>query len=332
MITRTWKEKDLSIAMFPIEERNISWQDYYGHNHPIPGQYAIIDSERQRTLAVVSDRYKVILNQEAYEFADIIIRGVFAGKTLNDFVCYNVRVSKSRGSCIIDLIMPNNFSEIFGDENESWTPFLRITNSYNRRSVLRYEVGFCRWICLNGCIFGQKGFTISIGHDELESYERYDEVIARTRKEMGTIDSIWKTIVARLEKLRQIEISELMVLPLFCKVFNIRVDEKKITPPQREQLATRAKQILHSAKEYFQEMGSNAYALFNVLTDYASFPAGFSETSVTIHNYQHRVGNWVDEFLAAAGKESFSLSKYIGEDAMDAAFYMEKLVSRPNNN
>ena len=326
MIKREWKEKDLGIAMYPVEERPVCQDSRYGNGKRIPGYYAIVDVERDNTLAVVTDRYQLISNREALDLADLIIRGVFTSHTLDDFVCYNVRVSKSRGSCIIDLIIPNNFHELFGDENESWTPFLRITNSYNRNSVLRYEIGFCRWICLNGCIFGQKGFTISIRHDELEYYDNYERIIKEVRMKMGNIDSIWQTIINRLNALREIEISQMMVLPLFCKIFNLHFDKDKLTPGQVESLAVRAKQILNSAKEYFAEMGSNAYALFNVMTDYASFPANMSDTSVSIHNLQHRVGAWVDDFIAANKQVNFSLSKYIGDEAMDAAFYMEKLV------
>ena len=329
MITRTWTPKDISEAMFPVIEQNICLDTPYGRSTRIPGYHAIVDAERGKTLSVVTDNYKLILNKEAYELADLIIRGVFTDRTIHDFVCYNVRVSRSRGSCIIDLIIPNNFEEIFGNPNESWTPFLRITNSYNRRSVLRYEVGFCRWICLNGCIFGQKSFTISIRHDELYSNNDYQKVIREARDKMGSIDSIWKTIIRRLEALRAIEISQLMVLPLYCKIFGIRIDKEKLTDAQKDKLAVRAGQILKSSKEYFAEMGSNAYALFNVMTDYASFPADISNGSVTIHNLQHRVGLWVDEFIEAHGKEGFSLSKYIGEEAMDAAFYMEMLIKQP---
>lgn len=329
MITRTWKPKDISEAMFPVIEQDICLDTPYGRSTRIPGYHAIVDAERGKTLSVVTNNYKLILNKEAYELADLIIRGVFPGRTIHNFECYNVRISRSRGSCIIDLIIPNNFEEIFGNPNESWTPFLRITNSYNRRSVLRYEVGFCRWICLNGCIFGQKSFTISIRHDELDSYNDYQKVIREARDKMGSIDFIWQTIIRRLEALRSIEISQLMVLPLFCKIFGIKIDKDKLTDVQKEKLATRAGQILKSAKEYFAEMGGNAYALFNVMTDYASFPADLSEGSVTIHNLQHRVGRWVDEFIEAHEKEGFSLSKYIGEDAMDAAFYMETLVKQP---
>lgn len=326
MITRTWTPKDISEAMFPVIEQNICLDTPNGRSTKIPGYYAIVDAERGKTLSVVTDNYKLILNKEAYELADLIIRGVFSDRNIHDFECYNVRISRSRGSCIIDLIIPNNFADVFGDPNESWTPFLRISNSYNRRSVLRYEVGFCRWICLNGCIFGQKSFTISIRHDELDSYDDYHKVIREARDKMGSIDSIWQTIIRRLEALRSIEISQLMVLPLFCKIFGVKIDKEKLTDAQKDKLAARAGQILKSTKAYFAEMGSNAYALFNVMTDYASFPADISEGSVTIHNLQHRVGRWVDEFIEANKKDGFSLSKYIGEEAMDAAFYMGNLV------
>ena len=326
MITREWNKKDIRVAMYPVEQQPVYLESRYGNGKRIPGYYAIVDVERENTLAVVTERYQLISNKEAFELADLIIRGVFAGRTLDDFVCHNVRVSKSRGSCIIDLIIPNNYKVLFGDENESWTPFLRITNSYNRNSVLRYEIGFCRWICLNGCIFGQKGFTISIRHDDLDYYGNYEEIIKEARLKMGDIDSIWQTIINRLNALRNIEISRMMVLPLFCKIFNVHFDKDKLTPGQVQSLAVRTEQILNSAKEYFEEMGSNAYALFNVMTDYASFPANMSDTSVSIHNLQHRVGTWVDEFIEMYDKEGFSLSKYIGEEAMDAAFYMETLV------
>lgn len=326
MITRTWQRKDISDAMFPVIEQDICLATPYGRSTKIPGYHAIVDAERGKTLSVVTDNYKLILNEEAYKLADLIIRGVFTDRTIHDFECYNVRISRSRGSCIIDLIIPNNFAEVFGNPDESWTPFLRITNSYNRRSMLRYEVGFCRWICLNGCIFGQKSFTISIRHDELDSHDQYEKVIRDARDKMGNIDSIWKTILRRLEALREIEISQLMVLPLFCKIFGVKIDKNKMTDAKRETLTLRAKQIMNSAKEYFAEMGSNAYALFNVMTDYASFPADYSDNSITVHNLQHRVGRWVDEFIDANLKDGFSLSKYIGEEAMDAAFYMENLV------
>ena len=326
MIKREWKKKDLGIAMFPVEEQPVYLENRFGSRKRINGYYAIVDVERDNTLAVVTDRYRLVRNKEALDLADLIIRGVFTGHTINDFVCYNVRISKSRGSCIIDLIIPNNFNKLFEDDNESWTPFLRITNSYNRNSVLRYEIGFCRWICLNGCIFGQKGFTISIRHDELEYRDNYERIINEARLKMGSIDSIWQTIINRLNTLRSIEVSQMLVLPLFCKVFNIHIDKEKLTPSQIEGLSIKTKQILNSAKEYFEEMGNNAYALFNVMTDYASFPANMSESSVSVHNLQHRVGNWVDEFIEAYNKEGFSLSKYIGEVAIDAAFYMETLV------
>ena len=50
-------------------------------------------------------------------------------QTLEDFECYNILMPKSKGSCRIDLIIPNNFNKLFGNKDESWTPFPEWTKS-----------------------------------------------------------------------------------------------------------------------------------------------------------------------------------------------------------
>lgn len=64
----------------------------------------------------------------------------------------------------------------------------------------------------------------------------------------------------------------------------------------------------------------------NVLTDFASFPEWTSNPENYVDGYQHKVGQWVDNFLAEAQKEGFSLSKYLGDDYQNTAFYLESLV------
>ena len=328
MITRHWYQKNLQDAMFPVERKPVFWDDKNGRQFEIKGHYAIIDTERNHTLSVVTDKYRLITNKEAYRLADLIIQGVFEGRTISDFICFNVRLSKTRGSCVIDLIIPHNYLQPFGDVNESWTPFLRITNSYNRKSVLRYEIGFCRWICLNGMIFGKRGFTISVRHNELDLFGDYERIVTQARRSIGTIDSIWKALSGQLIQLRAIRIPFEMVLPLYCRVFDIQVvedaDETRIgNHPMR------ARRVLQSARQYFDDLGNNAYAFLNVMTDYATFPAHLSEHSVNVNYLQRRVGLWTEEFLAAYSREDFSLEKYIGEEALESGWILEKWANDP---
>ncbi len=47
-----------------------------------------------------------------------------------DFKAYNVRMPNSKGACIIDLIIPADSKDPFMTHGESYTPFIRIWNSF----------------------------------------------------------------------------------------------------------------------------------------------------------------------------------------------------------
>ena len=119
-----------------------------------------------------------------------------------------------------------------------------------------------------------------------------------------------------------------VVLPLYCMIFDIQIEPDKLDKTKEVNFAGRANHLMDLSQHYFEELGNNAYALFNVMTDYASFPEHESETSLRVNNYQRKVGAWVDEFLKARESKDFSLSNYIGQTAQDTAAYMEKLAKK----
>lgn len=125
MIEREAEHFEFNEAFFPVEEQPI-YCDVRGRHRVIPGYKAIIDEERGNTLSVVSDKYNLVYNADAYKMADYVIKVIFEGKTLQDFDCYNILMPQTRGHCRMDLILPNNFNHLFGKKNESWTPFVRI--------------------------------------------------------------------------------------------------------------------------------------------------------------------------------------------------------------
>ena len=327
MITRQNTGYDLNKAFFPVEERPISWDDYKSRRtRIIPGYKAIVDLDTGRTLSVVSSKYRLVLNQEAYKIADYVVRAIFNGKTLKDFQCFNILMPKTKGSCRIDLIIPNNFNQLFGSEKESWTPFVRISNSYNRTMVLKYEIGFCRWICQNGMIFGQTGVTFALTHLGRITNEEIETLIENSRKQIGNIGSLWNAFEIKMNTLKETPLPSSSALAIYCKVFNIIANKDKVTDAQEEILALRAKQIVTSSKEYFKELGNNAYAMMNVLSDFASFPEWANNKDNYVDGYQRRVGYWVDEFTTEAQRPDFNLSRYIGEVYQNTAYYLESLV------
>lgn len=339
MIKRDAQPSYLQDAFFTVREEPVYMTGTRGREKRIRGYKAIVNGVTGEVFSVVTDRYRLIHNQDAYEMADHVVRAVFDGKSLSDFECFNIMMPKTKSSCRIDLIIPNNFQTLFGMSSESYTPFVRISNSYNKTLVLKYEIGFCRWICKNGCIFGQRGITFSMSHTD-RIWSR-DELVKEARRRIGSIAQLWSTFQRKMEGLRAIALPDSSILPLFCKVFNITVEEDKRSMPHGMEfgedlylddklrvMALKAKHIVDISKSYFNALGNNAYAAMNILTDYASFPVSTTNPNNYIHGYQRRVGRWVDEFLAESGREDFSFANYIGADCYKYAERLTHILDR----
>lgn len=314
---------------FPVALRKVQWTDHRGVAHRVPNQYALVDLEREQALSIVSDQYKVITNQDAFHLADLIIQAVFIGATIKDFHLFNVYMPRTRSYCRMDLIKPQSFYKPFGDQTNSYTPFVRISNSYNKMFVLQFEIGFCRWICKNGCIFGGKSIKLSFTHTYAElGRDEAHRIIDSARHQLGTIQDIWGGVEKRLNILHSIPLPESKVLDMYCSAFGIQVDSKKLSDVQKANWAMKAEHIVDTAKDYFAEMGNNAYAMFNTLTDFASFPEAAGVSTNLVHAYQHKVGAWVDRIVDAAKDPKFSIAKFIGNEAMDTAIFLESLIKK----
>ncbi len=327
-ISREPKYRNVEEAFFPVSLRQAYYPGNYGDKRPLSGYYVVYDEARDYPFTVVSRNYKLITNEDAYHMAQALARGVF-NRDLEEFRCYNIYMPKTFGSCRIDLILPQSKFYPFGNQKESWTPFIRISNSYNRTIRLHYEIGFCRWICLNGVIFGKKGYSISFAHLEQDWHRKMYKFIEDVRKRLGPIDDMIQSFGEKLSRLNRIAIPEEMVLPTFVKVFDIPdVDDESITPASRLRYLLQAESVKKAGESYYDELGDNAYAMMNVLTDFASFPVGrISPTHV--HGYQSKVGEWINSLLEASGKDGFKLEDFIGEEAFTYAEKIEKFLPVP---
>ena len=151
---RTWKAKDPAEAFFPVEMRPLfmpTAEDLDKYQQ-LKRHFAVVDVERQHPFAVVTDDYELVTNKAAYDMAAEVMKKVFHTTQIGDMECLNITMPKTRSFCHIDLI--HKTADFSPWEKDKWTAFLRISNSYNRTRLLRFELGFCRWICLNGIIFG----------------------------------------------------------------------------------------------------------------------------------------------------------------------------------
>ena len=97
---------------------------------------------------------------------------------------FNVTMLATRSWVHIDLTAEG--LEFAPREKDTWVPFLRVTNSYNRSRALGFTVGVCRWICTNGMIFGERSFKLKVAHATDENLERrLVEEFARRQFDLG---------------------------------------------------------------------------------------------------------------------------------------------------
>jgi len=267
---------------------------------------AVVDVERDAVFAVVTDDYELVTNQAAFELAGMVMRKVFHTTSMQDMVCFNLTMPKTRSFCHIDLIRRGcDFSPW---DQDKWTAFLRISNSYNRTRLLRFELGFCRWICMNGMIFGRKSIEFSYSHTRrgVNKVDRFDDNI-------GDIRKLEAELIEALHQLKRYYVPESRMLPILCRAFDVEVDdsvqEKSRRTHDLREMRAHVKVLTH---RYFSEMGPHGYAALNVLTDFASRPIGVISPEAMMHGYQQKTGEWMDEFVSAIKDPSFTFEKYLG--------------------
>ena len=197
---------------------------------------------------------------------------------------------------------------------EVYLPFLRLTNSYNASRALRFDIGYCRKLCLNGVIFESEVIEFRFPHSRVRIPETLDFKLGKERME-----TVRKEFGARAERLLSHELDTSVAVPLFFKALELPL------PKSPDDLIARGEELFEPLKldaearvqKYAEEMGANAYALFNAVTDFASRPPSLRDFRRSQHSMQTLAGRWLREFDALLqANPKPDLAKYL--DAYDS--------------
>ena len=347
MIERKWKPENhkLEDAFFPVELCDLKFvypteTDLFGKvirtkDIPAWGHKAVVDINKCHVFATVTDKYKLVTNEDAYKWAGPVVGAVFNHSQLSDFSCFNVRMTATRSSCCIDLIRKLAGGNVVCfkpfDDDDPWTAFIRIVNSYNKTSCLKYQLGFCRWICQNGMIFESKSVDFVFTHTKgvVDEASICQQLEAEAREQIGEIRSLEDQFIAKLRNLKKQSVPQNVMLALACKVFNLhltRDDAEKMSDAERKKAVAFVRKIKTDTQEYYQQFGANAYAAMNVLTDFASFPKGLSGINI-VPVLQAKAGAWIDDFVVESAKPGFNMTRYLGVDAVEAATWYDSITA-----
>lgn len=251
-----YESKDPKSAFFPVELSPVyvglpvdAAHEYSENSRcelvPLKRHFAVVDISRKHTFTVVTNEYELVTNEEAYEMAREVMEKVFHVTTMEDMECFNVIMPSTRSFCHIDLVHKSaGFSPW---EKDEWTAFIRITNSYNKTRRLKFELGFCRWICMNGMIFGATSVEYSYAHTRGEK-----ECVKRFVENIGDIRKMEVLLTEKLHNLRRYHVPENLMLPVMCRAFNIKVNESVYKKERRvEELVELREHAKRLTEEYF---------------------------------------------------------------------------------
>lgn len=314
------RNTDLGSALFPVEKRRIfllsttteqlSIQDLSGlglQYSEIPQFVAIVDVERNHVFSIVSENYRLVTNQEAVELGEKCFCTVFSEKTAGGMSVYNIITF-----CHIDFMHEIRAVEPW--QNDRWFPFLRVTNSYNRTKPLRFDLGFCREICANGIIFGERSISFSYLHlhDDVGRAIEFDI-------DFTELKELEKDFVEKLYNLKRFYVPEQAMLPLLCNVLNIKIDKNDFKRKQRLKQIIEFRDYVNSLTEkYFSEIGQNGYAALSVITEFSTRPKLFISSESMVDPLQKRTGDWISVFINKMQDPSFQIERYLEDQFKQA--------------
>jgi hypothetical protein len=274
----------------------------------IPSKKALVNQRTGHILGVVSRDYRVVTNQEAVDLAREACGIAFPGISPMEWEAKHASAPRTLSYAHIDLMHRTHVLNYYDTEikkDDPFTPFLRVTNSFNGARALRFDIGFMRKHCSNGVIFEEEVATIRASHSA--------EALAQLKVEIKSrsLPKMWEEFSNFLTSIRSINMDtaqSTLALNTVLRLPDPKPDDK---PARKEGLNSLAFDFSTRLAGYQQELGPNAYAVFNTLTDIAARPPENPQFQKNRDTIEKRSGRWLKELASQSQTTPFDLNAWI---------------------
>ncbi len=233
----------------------------------IPGKKALIHQGTGNVIGVVSRDYRVVTNQEAVNLARDVCEKAFPGLSSVEWEAKRAAAPRTLSYAHIDHMHRTHVLNFLGSDigqADPYTPFLRVTNSFNGARALRFDIGFMRKHCSNGVIFEEEVATIKASHSKEALAQLKIEITSRSLPQM------WDEFSKFLSSVRSISMDtaqSTLALNAVLRLPESKPDDKKA---RAEGLQALSVDLSTRLTGYQNELGPNAYAVFNTFTAIAT--------------------------------------------------------------
>lgn len=248
----------LSASFFGIAEEECVTKS----GHVIPGKKVLVRQDDGSPIAIVGDRYKTVTNEEIFTGFTRIL-----GKSTLDLdgAKVMVRHSHNYARTFAEIIIPNHEIRVGGPKVGDITQMRLVArNSYDGSTAFIVQAGGYRLACLNGQVLPAD----TVSYFQSKHVQSLDVNTAA--------DNVSKTLEAFntsrewFNELRNRKVADGQAYA--CLAFATRNKEAARLgfPSSVEEMPRGMKGLYDSWKIHAREMGSNAWALYNTMTHFAS--------------------------------------------------------------
>lgn len=217
----------------------------------IKGMKANVRSSDHKVLGVVTDRYKVVQNEDAFAFTDML---------LGEGVKYETAGSLASGKRVWMLARMDS-TDICGDKVE---PYLVFTNSHDGTGAVKVAVTPIRVVCQNTLTLALSSAkrTWSTKHcGDIQG--KMDDA----KKTLGFANAYIESLKEESDKLTQIVVLAPQFADFITKMFPLKEDasERQIANIERQRKALAE---IYNHKDDIQRFHGTAYGVLNAVADW----------------------------------------------------------------
>lgn len=229
--------------------RNVTAEKIFlADGNPIEGKRAIVLADTGKAISVVSDRYKVVSNEEVMTAT---LKAIETAKLDTTDATATVSFSNHGARTMVRIMLPA-YSVLTNSTNETKMEIVTL-NSYDGAWKYSSRAGGIRIACLNGQVMGKMIGSYSQFHNQSLNIERGAENLVRM---IGDFSKSQDWFLAMMNRSATVD----DVRRLGAKLLNV--------PTVQFEDSRAGKRILASYDAYAREMGANAYAVYNTFTDF----------------------------------------------------------------
>lgn len=235
----------------------------------ISGYKANVRDIDRNMLGIVSDRYKIVQNEEAFSFTDSL---------LGEGVKYETAGSIANGRIVWMLAkMPDRYI-VAGDAIE---PYLVFSNTHDGSGAIRVAMTPIRVVCQNtlNLALNSARRTWSAKHTG-NVLKRLDEA----RETLQLASDYMHELGKNIDQMNQKKISDQKVISMINELYPVSEDMREMAKKNNEKQQEHLKAIYFDAPD-LQSVGKNAYRFINAVSDMATHAEPIRKTK----NYQENL-------------------------------------------